>query len=56
MSVLTYLENDVSKYVMSLAGEKNLAVLEGNLVYPVSKEEITCPEPEFTTLVTSFTG
>jgi len=50
------MENNVSKYVMSLAGGKNLAVLEENLVYPVSKEEITCPEPEFTTLVTSFTG
>jgi len=34
------MENNVSKYVMSLAGEKNLAVLEGNLVYPVSKEEV----------------
>jgi len=54
LSVMTYLESGVSKYMMSLAGDKNLAVMEGNLVYPVSKQQITCPEPEVVPLVTSI--
>jgi len=53
VSVMTYIENEVSVYKMSLVGTKGLAVFQGTLAKPVSRQQITCPEPEVVPLVSS---
>ena len=40
VSVMTYIENEVSVYKMSLVGTKGLAVFQGTLAKPVSRQQV----------------